>query len=275
MYPQDQQPQPPNQNQMGQAPQPFNYGRPVQPSKKKGMGSVLPWAISGFLLFMVIIFAVVLMLSHKNNNNNANNSGNQTNNNKSAVGTADCDTRQRRYQNKDLNIRFCYPTSWGDVKVINGQFDPSDSGTRWILMFGGKTNVQLGLVSDDWSTDTGKTPSCTSPSAQAFPDTTNFSAKWVTQPATGAVVSATRGLEVVPDSYLLQEQVDSTTIKGVCLEGFKAFGGAVYNNAEATIYAPFAGKITTPQQHITSPTQLISVADRTDFTDFVKTIEKY
>jgi hypothetical protein len=275
MYPQDQQPQPPNQNLMGQAPQPFNYGRPVQPPKKKGMAAWLPWAICGFLLLLVIIFGVlVLMNNNKNSNNTATNTG-TSNQQNTGTSASECNFQQRRYQNQDLNIRFCYPTSWGDVKVTDSQFDPSDSGTRWLLTFASKPTVYLGLVSDDWSTDTGKTPSCANPSIQAFPDTTNFSAKWVTQLSGTQVVSATRGLEVVPDSYLLQEQVDSTTTKGVCLEGFKAFGGDVYQNAEATIYAPFSGKITTPQAHITSPTQLVSVTDRTDFTDFVKSIEKY
>jgi len=74
---------------------------------------------------------------------------------------------------------------------------------------------------------------------------------------------------------LLQERVDNTSLNGVCIEGYKAFGGDVYRNAEATIYAAFAGKVNSPQAHITSPTQLISVPDRTDFTDFVKSIEKY
>lgn len=278
MYPQDEQPQPPNQNLMGQAPQPFNYGRPVDngPKKKKSL-AWLPWAVSGFMFLLVIIFGIIVLANSGNKDNNPNN-GTPGDNGTAPNDTtlSDCTSKQRRYQSKDLDIRFCYPTGWGDVKVSDSKLDPSDGGTRFKLTFADKASVVLGLVSDDWATDSGMTPSCKDPSIQAFPDTSTFSAKWVTEKtADGQVTSALRGLDVVPDSYLLQEEVDNTTLNGVCLEGYKAFGGDVYRNAEATIYAAFAGKVTSPQAHITSPTQLISVPDRTDFTDFVKSIEKY
>lgn len=277
MYPEDEQPQPPNQNLIGQPPEPFNYGRPVEP-KKSPARSLLPWVIGGGVLLLLILIVVIVLvaLSGKDKNNSSNDTNASNSSATQQIVSNDCSSKQRRYQSKDLNIRFCYPTSWGDVKVIDGKFDPSDSGTRYRLSFAGKPSVHLGLVSDDWSTDVGRDGQCVDLAVQAFPDTSSFSAKWVTQKASdGQVTYAIRGLEVVPDSYLLQEEVDNVLTNGVCLEGYKAFGGEVYRNAEATLYSPFAGKVTSPQAHITSPITLISVLDRTDFTDFVKSIEKY
>lgn len=284
MYPEDQQPQPPNQNTIGSAPEPFRFNEPTSvgptPPKKKpgsGMPSWLPWAIVGGILFVIILIVVIVLIVNMSKSTKTNTNDDKTTTNTVVTDEeADgCSAKQRRYQNKDLDIRFCYPTTWGDVKVSDGKLDPSDSGTRVRLTFADKANLALGLVSDDWSTDSGKTPTCTDPSVQAFPDTSNFSAKWVTQGPPKQPTSALRGLEVVPDSYLLQEEVDNTTINGVCLEGFKAFDGEVYRNAEATIYAKFDAKTATPQAHLVNPILLIPVEDRTNLTDFVKSIQKY
>lgn len=292
MYPddQDREQQPANRNLMGDAPQPFNYGQqmqanlgqPVQPKgskPKSGASKALPWIVSGVLLLLVIIFGILFLLAASNkdknkNNNTADNSNtNQTQDNTDA--SAECSSKLRRYQNEDLDIRFCYPKTWGDVKLTDGKFDPSDSGTRVRLSFADKSQVHLGLVSDDWSTDVARDGVCTDPSAQAFPDTSAFSAKWVTEGTGANVTSALRGLEVVPDQYLLQEQVDNALTNGVCIEGYQAFGGAVYRDAEATYFAKFNDKIATPAAHIANPTVLAPVADRTDFTNFVKSIEKF
>jgi hypothetical protein len=283
MYPEDQQPQPPNQNTIGQAPKPFMYGEPVgtgpnAPKKKPKDGmSWLPWAIGGAVVFVLLLVVVIVLIANAGKDNKDNTGTTDNTNGTTTTGTTtdECSAKERRYQNQDLDIRFCYPTAWGDVKVADGKLDPSDGGTRMTITFADKANLHLGLVSDDWSTDTGKTPSCTNPSVQAFPDTDGFSAKWVAQGPAKQATSAVRGLEVVPDSYLLQEETDATTINGACLEGFKAFDGSVYRNAEATLYAAFSGKTTTPQAHINNPILLISVEDRTDFTNFVKSIEKY
>ena len=283
MYPEDQQPQPPNQNTIGSAPEPFKYNEPMgvgpTPPKKKPTETPnwLPWVIAGGMLFVVILVVVIILIVNMSKSNKpvANTNKTDTNTTTTDQNADECTAKQRRYQNRDLDIRFCYPTTWGDVKVSDGKLDASDSGTRVRLTFADKSNLYLGLVSDDWSTDSGKTPTCIDPSVQAFPDTDNFSAKWVAQGPVKQPTSALRGLEVVPDSYLLQEEVDNTNTNGACLEGYKAFDGEVYRNAEATIYAKFSGKVTTPQAHIDNPITLISVEDRTDFTDFVKSIQKY
>lgn len=293
MYPddQDREQQPANRNLMGDAPQPFNYGQqmqanlgqPVQQGNgkpgKPGGNKMLPWIISGVLLLLVIIFGILFLLAANKDKTKDNNTADKTNTNQTdntdTKNSDECSSKLRRYQNEDLDIRFCYPKTWGDVKLTDGKLDPSDSGTRLRLAFADKSEVHLGLVSDDWSTDVARDGSCTDPSVQAFPDTSAFSAKWVTQGTGANVTSALRGLEVVPDQYLLQEQVDNTLTNGVCIEGYQAFDGAVYRNAAATLYEKFNDKIATPAAHIADPTKLAPVADRTDFTNFVKSIEKF
>jgi hypothetical protein len=281
MYPDDQEP-PTNRSTIGEAPQPFVYGQPEgdkpKPKKKGSNLWWLPWAISGVLLAVVLVVSIVLLAKNANNGDKDKSTIGDTTKQKETkeeTTTGDeCTSKQRRYQNDELSIAFCYPTAWGDVKVSDGKLDPSDDGTRIRLSFADKAAVHLGLVSDDWATDVARDGSCTDPSVQAFPDTSTFSAKWVTEPATGAPNSAIRGLEVVPDEFLIQEQVDNLLTNGVCLEGYNAFGGKVYRNAAATYSAKFNAKITTPQQHITDPTELIPAADRSDFITFVKSIRK-
>jgi hypothetical protein len=294
MYPddQDKEQQPANRNLMGEAPQPFNYGEPMQeqlgqsvpPTKQKkrksgGAAKFLPWIISGVLLLMVIIFGIVLLLAaNKDDNKSASNdtgTNNGSQNKTETDASSECSSKLRRYQNEDLDIRFCYPKTWGDVKLSDAKFDPSDSGTRVGLSFADKSEVHLGLVSDDWSTDVAREGTCVDPSVQAFPDTSAFSAKWVTEGAGADISSAVRGLEVVPDQYLLQERVDNLLTNGVCIEGYQAFGGEVYRNAAATYFNKFNDKIATPKAHIDDPTVLAPVADRNDFTAFVKSIEKF
>lgn len=308
MYPgdDDKEQQPANRNLMGEAPQPFSYqdplqqdlGQPQQPQRmqspqprqqpgKRGNNQddkspilkFLPWIISGVVVLIILIVAIVLIIvaATKDNKKDDKTGTNNTNDTQQSTGTdtgaSECSTKLRRYQNEDLDIRFCYPVAWGDVKVSDGKQDPSDNGTRIRISFADKTQVHLGLVSDDWSTSVGKGSTCTDPSAQAFPDTNAFSAKWVTEGT--PVSSAIRGLEVVPDQYLLQERTDSTNTAGVCLEGYQAFGGDVYRNAEITYYSQFSTKVATPQAHIGNPTALVPVADRNDLTTVVKSIEKF
>ena len=298
MYPGDEKDQQPaNRNLMGEAPQPFTYQEPVQtplgqPSapppqrprpnndsdNESPIKKFIPLIVGGAIILLLVVVAIVaLALSggdkDKNNNNSGATPDDTTQTTDTDNGSSECSTKLRRYQNEDLDIRFCYPTAWGDVKVADGKQDPSDNGTRVRLTFANKPEVHLGLVSDDWSTQVGKGSTCTDPAAQAFPDTSNFSAKWVTEGT--PVSSALRGLEVVPDQYLLQERVDTTTTAGVCLEGYQAFGGAVYRNAEITYYAQFSTKIATPQAHIGNPTVLVPVGDRNDLTNVTKSIEKF
>lgn len=283
MYPQDEQ-LPTNRNTIGQAPAPFVVNPQQQSGPPKKEPKKANWLvlgiITGVVLLLLVIVGGIVLLSSSDNNNKQENTNQGTSQEKtedegSAAADDSCSSKLRRYQNEDLDIRFCYPNAWGDVKVEDAKFDPSDDGTRVRLSFADKDSVHLGLVSDDWSTDVARDGTCVDPGAQAFPDTSSFSARWVTEPATGMPLSALRGLEVTPDELLIQEHVDATLTNGACLEGFKAFGGEVYRNAMATQFAAFNATITSPQAHITDPTELIPAVDRAAFADFVKSVEKY
>jgi hypothetical protein len=147
MYPddQDREQQPANRNLMGDAPQPFNYGQQMQANlgqpvqqkggkPKSGGNKMLPWIVSGILLLLVIIFGILFLLAankdkNKDNNTTDNTNTNQTQNNADESNSEECSSKLRRYQNEDLDIRFCYPKTWGDVKLTDGKLDPSDSGT--------------------------------------------------------------------------------------------------------------------------------------------------
>lgn len=282
MYPQDEQP-PQNNNAMGPPPTPFvvnqpnNDKKPDEPKTKRSLPSWVPWAVGGavvLLLFVVGVILVATSTKKEEPKNEVPTTQTATPEEEESVASG-CKPKERRYQNKDLDMRFCYPTAWGDVKVADGKFDPSDNGTRLLITFADKKPVQLGLVSDDWSTDSDQLATCTTPGVQAFPGTSSFSAKWVTEGSGQNIMGAVRGLEVVPDEYLLQERTDVTATKGVCLEGYKAFNGEVYRNAMATYYAAFTDKAKTPAVHINDPKVLIPVEDRTDLTNFVKSIENY
>lgn len=280
MYPQDQEP-PTNRNVMpGPPSEPFNYGPPgLPPESKHKLPAWVLWVIGGIVLLAIIVVGLVLFLGSGDGKKAVEDTptDRSSSQNEEATNAEACAAKLRRYQNQDLDIRFCYPTAWGDVKVADGKFDPSDSGTRVLLSFADKPQVHLGLVSDDWSTDTTREATCVEPGVQAFPDTSNFSARWVDdlKLPTGEPMSSTRGLEITPDELLVQEHAYDTLTSGVCLEGYKAFGGEVYRNAMATYYTDFNDKVTTPKAHIAAPTTLIPVADRTDLTAFVKSIEKF
>ena len=277
MYPGDEQTH--NQNTMPAPPQPTMYGtqpampgapQPPQKPHNSNNGTLLPWIISGVLFLICLILMVLLIVAlanNKQNNNAATNSTGQTSSNTNA-----CSNNQRRYKNTSLGVGFCYPTIWGDVLVANAKYDPTDNGTRERLSFSAKSQVHLGLVSDDWSSSINKPQACADPSAQAFPDTSTFSAKWVTQGTGNNVTSALRGLEVNPGTYLIQETTDSQTVNGACLQGYVVINGNTFRNAAASYYVPFGNGITTPAAHINNPTSLISPSDRSDFAAFVKSI---
>jgi hypothetical protein len=299
MYPEDQEPPAKPDKTLGEAPKPFNVDdarnqsndswvpptdqrfsdKPSKPRPKKGPNWLVLGIIGGVVFLLLVIVGVAFMMSgdDKDGAKDTPISENKNENKEKtpAVTDGQCSSKLRRYQNEDLDIRFCYPNEWGDVKVADSKFDPSDDGTRVRLSFEDKDPIHLGLVSDDWATDAAREMTCADPSTQAFPDTSTFSARWVADPATGTPNSAVRGLEVTPDELLIQEHVDNLLTNGACLEGYKAFGGAVYRNAAATYFSKFNDKITTPQAHITDPTELIPADDRADFADFVKSVEDY
>jgi hypothetical protein len=286
MYPEDQSPQ---MNSLGAPPQPTNFGGQPEPPKKPPKNSlntkliiIIGGAVLGLLMLIVLIVLAVNAVS---------NSGSKTGKQPTATTEetpdedpdtteGNCGTKQRRYQSRDLSLGFCYPNAWGDVKVQDAALDPSDDGSRLRLSFSKKPQVNIGLVSDDWSTDAARTSVCTDPAAQDLPNFESYSARWTTEASRPPVdkkslptiTSASRGLEIATDQYIIQEHVDDQKTKGVCITGFNLTNGVVYRHAEASYYAPFNATVKNAQAHINSPTLLAPVTDRTDFLALVKSM---
>lgn len=200
-------------------------------------------------------------------NNNSNNSQQEQ-----QAQEATCDTGYTAYEATDLGIGFCYPTAWGTASVIDAKFAAADTGQRWKVTFTSKPVVNLGVVTDDWSTTVPRDGVCVDPAVQVLPAFSPFSTSWETEGT--PVTSATRGIEVMAGQYLIQERVDDVLTSGVCLEGYTITGGDPYSHTSASYSAEFAAPVTTPQQHIDSPNTLIPEADRTQFYTFVKSVHK-
>jgi len=178
------------------------------------------------------------------------------------------------HEDPALDIGFCYPLDWDDVTKTDAKFVPADTGSRWVLSFSDKQNVSVGLVSSDWSTGVPRDGTCADPARQTLPPFAPFSATWVTDTFGGSeIASASRGIEVLADKYLIQEQVDNLLSNGVCLEGYAVLeAGSTYAHAATTYTAEFSDAIATPEAHVATPETLVPVAERAAFTAFVKSI---
>lgn len=182
-----------------------------------------------------------------------------------------CATSLSNYENKSLGFGFCYPTAWGTAAATDAKFDPADTGTRWLVGFSSKSQVNLGVVSDDWTTTIPRDGTCVDPAVQSLPAFSPFSAMWVTEGS--PAVSATRGVEVLANEYLLDERVDELLTNGACLTGYTVID-SVYLYTAASYSAEFSGAVTTVDQHVAAPETLISATDRSDFGAFVKSVYK-
>jgi hypothetical protein len=232
----------------------------------------------GLLVLLLLVVGVIWASSAGKNKEGGKNNTPTTTENESGeetpVATDDCTAKERRYQSESLSLSFCYPNAWGNVTVNDAKLDPSDDGTRLKLSFSEKPQVNVGVVSDDWSTDAARDGVCSDPARQELPNFESFSARWTTEGTGTGITSATRGLEIATDEYIIEEHVDNLLTNGVCITGFSLTGGDVYRHAEASYSAAFAGKIMTPYAHINDPTELVPVADRTAFTALVKSMRK-
>jgi hypothetical protein len=280
MYPED---QTPKQNSLGNAPKPARFDIPGQePDKKKQPINtrLILWiagAAFGLLLLVVLVVwvASLFVSSDKNDKSTSKTSVQTQGQTDEPAAPADkCASKQRRYKNVDLSLGFCYPNDWGNVAVQDAKFDPSDDGTRLRLSFSEKPQMHIGLVSDDWDTDAARDGVCSDPAQQELPDFASFSSRWATEGTGTNITSATRGLEVANDQYVIEEHVDDVLTNGACITGFNLTDGEVYRHAEASYSAPFSSEIATPYAHINDPTKLVPAADRTAFTDLVKSLHK-
>jgi len=277
MYPEDQTPH----NTLGEPPKPATFGPPEGGRNRKQPFNAKPllWAGGIFLLVLLLVAGIVWVSSLGTSDKGTDKTATTTDKpeeeeeSKSTDPEA-CTAKQRRYQNRDLSLGFCYPNVWGNVSVADAEFDPSDDGTRLKLSFSAKPQVNIGLVSDDWSTDVARDGVCSDPAQQELPNFESFSARWATEGSGASISSATRGLEIATDEYIIEEYVDNLLTNGVCLTGFKLTEGEVYRHVEASYSAAFSAEITTPQAHINDPTVLVPVADRTAFIALVKSFRK-
>lgn len=280
MYPEDQRP---TQNSLGEPPKPAVFGSQSPEPKKKAtqhMKLVL-WVSGSFLALLLLVVGIVWLASLGSSEGNSNKATTNTTSQEEQEGedvpiveTDECTAKERRYQSKDLSLGFCYPNEWGNVSVQDAKFDPSDDGTRLRLSFSEKPQVHIGLVSDDWSTDAAREGVCVDPAQQALPDFETFSARWATEGSGASISSATRGLEIATDEYIIQEHVDNLLTNGVCITGFKLTDGEVYRHAEASYSASFTAEIDSPYAHINAPTELVPVVDRTAFIALIESMHK-
>jgi hypothetical protein len=283
MYPEDQTPQ---MNSLGEPPQPATFGsQNREPEKKTSFNvKIVLWIGAGLLVLLLLIVGIVWAASviNKDDGGKKQEASSNTNTDEQSGDEGDvpaaadeCTARERRYQNRDLSLGFCYPNEWGDVAVNEALFHPSDDGTRLRLSFADKPQIHIGLVSDDWSTDAARDGTCADPANQTLPNFDSFSARWTTEGPAGDITSATRGLEISTDEYIIEEYADNLLTNGACLTGFKLTDGEVYRHAEASYFAAFTKAIAGPQAHIDDPTILVPVADRTAFIDLVKSMYAY
>lgn len=188
--------------------------------------------------------------------------------------TINCAEELTAYSNEDLNLQFCYPADWGVVAVSDAKFDPADTGERWRLSFSDKPAVNLGLVTEDWSTAVARDGVCVDPATQVLPAFSPFSTDWqISVGSTEDPDAASRGLEVMADQYLITEHVDNLLTNGVCMQGYGITGDDVYPFATASYFAEFTAAISTPSQHMASSTVLIPATERSQFAAFVQSIQ--
>lgn len=190
------------------------------------------------------------------------------------------------YTSEDLSVEFCYPTAWGQVELTDARLlsEPNegiaaDNGSRWRLSFSEKSVVNIGLVSTDWSTNVGRDGTCTDPATQFLPEFSPFSTEWNVEieidTAPPQPDSATRGIEVEEDKFLVKERVDNLLTNGACLEGYTIIDNETYPHVTASYSANFNSEVSNPQQHMDDPDVLISAADRANFATLVKSVKAY
>lgn len=248
------------------APQPVTSG---DPKRKK-----LKWLWIFLIILLILGIAAAGYWWWKDKDKKDDGSGKPSNSNSSQQETqqATCDDGFTEYTNEDLGLAFCYPTDWGAVTAADAKFEATDTGERWLVSFAAKSAVNLGVVSEDWSTEAAREITCADPAVQTLPAFSPFSTTWETDGT--PVSSATRGIEVEADKYLIEERVDDLLTGGVCIQGYTIINGDTYTHTVASYYADFSDAVSKPQQHVDSPNTLVPEADRDEFYTFVKSVRK-
>lgn len=225
------------------------------------------------LLILILLFFGWLWWKGKDKNKTADTGNQTTQNNDAAPEPAEpaCAVGFTDYVNADLGLGFCYPTVWGSVTVNDAKFEAADAGSRWTFSFTAKAMVNLGVVSLDWATTVPRDGTCVDPAVQTMPAFVPFSTTWAVDGTPAS--SATRGIEVLADTYLINEEVDEMLGNGACLRGYTIING-IYPHTAASYSAEFTAAVSDPDQHIADPNILIPATERADFAAFVKSVRK-
>lgn len=221
-----------------------------------------------FLGIFVVLLVIVFTFAPAKKASAPQNTNDTSSDAQSIQDRGDCTETFRQFSNTDLGFRFCYPETWGDVSVQDARFDAADTGSRYRLTFSKKSQVHMGLQSDDWATATMQ-ERCEDP-AKALPDFSVFDTSWSLTRQADVVTQASRSIEIAANNYLITEDVGPA---GVCLRGYEIINGRAFRYVAVSYAASFQKGILSPQQHIDKPNELISRAQRTDFTAVVKSIQ--
>ncbi len=194
----------------------------------------------------------------------------ETDKKKSARAETKCIKELKYYDSQALGIVFCYPGTWGNATMTDARLSTTDKGTRLLIGFTAKQEIKLGFVSSDWTSAASHETSCAEP-VKTMPSSTGFSTHWRTA-AGGA--SAYRGIEMLGDSYYLEEIAD-TLLGGVCLRGYVSPDIQTYGAVKVSYYREFGAGIINADMHVKNPLILVPEVDRQDLRTLMLSIEKY
>lgn len=181
-----------------------------------------------------------------------------------------CEDGWKAYERDAIKLGFCYPEKWGNATLVDAKITEEDEGRRWLINFEANSQVTVGLVSGDWSTQAGRGGACYDPTKQE-PDYEAFSDEWQKEGGTISASSAQRGLEVRPGYYLIDETA-SEYLDGACLRGVVVIPNHSYPTITASYYRKFGGGIINAGLHVDNPVILVPVDDRADFIQMVRSI---
>ena len=184
-----------------------------------------------------------------------------------------------QYESEERNIAFCYPETWGEVAQADATYAATDTGDRWRLLFSDNPDVNMGLVSDDWSTNEPRDGACVDPAVQTLPDIAAYTDDWTVETEADTnppqPSSAHRSLDIQSDAYYVVEEVDDLLTDGVCIRGYVMTGDETYPLAAVSYVAGFTEDVATPQQHMDEPNTLITTDEREAFNKVVASIQQY
>jgi hypothetical protein len=193
------------------------------------------------------------------------------------AGAIECPSDKTAFAGSSFGMKFCYPSTWGASTVHDAKLASDDTGYRQVVKFADMSLVQVGAVSEDWSTTVGRDGICFDPDNQV-PPLSSYNTEWHGQVGSGADLEfATRSLVSSAGGYAMTEEVSNLLQSGICMRGYKVVNAPHYRVGYAAFYRDFAGAsgITTPAQHVAESDVLLSPQMRTDFDALMASLEAY